>query len=72
MDYEADTVIDRLGGTSEVARICDCKPPSVHAWRKTGFPKPRRQFLVLAFPWAFEDLPPAAIAESTAESGVVA
>ena len=65
MDHEANTVIDRLGGTSEVARICDCKPPSVHEWRKTGFPKPRRQFLVLAFPWAFENLGAPRASEST-------
>ncbi|CAG4900591.1 helix-turn-helix domain-containing protein [Paraburkholderia saeva] len=56
MDQFANTVIDRLGGTSAVARICECKPPSVHQWRTDGIPKPRLQFLRIAYPQAFEDL----------------
>lgn len=56
MDQFANTVIDRLGGTSAVARICECKPPSVHQWRTDGIPKPRLQFLRLAHPEAFEGL----------------
>lgn len=56
MDQVANTVIDRLGGTSAVARLCECKPPSVHEWRINGIPKPRLQFLRLAHPEAFEGL----------------
>ncbi|WP_439684841.1 Rha family transcriptional regulator [Cupriavidus oxalaticus] len=56
MDQIANTIIDRLGGTSAVAKICECKPPSVSDWRKTGIPKPRLQFLRLAYPEAFEGL----------------
>lgn len=56
MDTFANTVIDRLGGTSAVARICECKPPSVHEWRINGIPKPRLQFLRVAYPEAFEGL----------------
>ena len=56
MDQLANTVIDRLGGTSAVAKICECKPPSVHGWRVNGIPKPRLQFLRLAYPQAFEGL----------------
>lgn len=58
MDNLANAVIDRLGGTSAVARICECKPPSVHEWRVNGIPKARLQFLRLAFPEAFEGLEP--------------
>ncbi|MCA8326103.1 Cro/CI family transcriptional regulator [Burkholderia cepacia] len=50
---DPNLVIDRLGGTSAVARICEIKPPSVHEWRTKGIPKPRLQFLRLAFPDAF-------------------
>ena len=46
-------VIDRLGGTFEVARLCEVKPPSVSEWRKTGIPKARRQYLELLRPEAF-------------------
>ena len=58
MDNVANALIDRLGGTSAVARICECKPPSVHEWRTNGIPKARLQFLRLAYPEAFKDLEP--------------
>lgn len=50
-------IIDRLGGTSETARLCEVKPPSVSEWRKTGIPKAQLKFLKLARPDVFEDLP---------------
>jgi hypothetical protein len=56
MNEFSNTVIDRLGGTSAVAKICDVKPPSVHQWRTDGIPKYRLQFLRLAYPAAFEGL----------------
>ena len=43
-------VIDRLGGTAAVARMCDIKPPSVSEWRRNGIPKPWLKFLRLARP----------------------
>lgn len=56
MDALANTLIDRLGGTTAVAKLCDCKPPSVHEWRMNGIPKYRLQFLRLARPDVFEGL----------------
>lgn len=49
----ASEIIDRLGGTTEVARICRIKPPSVSEWRASGIPPARRQFLELLRPEAF-------------------
>jgi hypothetical protein len=46
-------IIDRLGGTAEVARLCKVKPPSVSEWRSTGIPDARRQFLELLRPDVF-------------------
>jgi hypothetical protein len=46
-------IIDALGGTAEVARICNVRPPSVSEWRKNGIPPARRQFLMLFKPHAF-------------------
>jgi hypothetical protein len=46
-------IIDALGGTSEVARLCDIKPPSVSDWRKHGIPKPWRKYLGEIRPEAF-------------------
>ncbi len=57
MDKPTDSqIIDRLGGTTEVARICQIKPPSVSEWRSTGIPPARRQFLALLCPEAFADV----------------
>lgn len=47
-------VIDNLGGTCAVAGLCNVRPPSVSAWRKTGIPDARRQFLQLLRPEAFK------------------
>ncbi len=55
MDKPTDSeIIDRLGGTTEVARICQIKPPSVSEWRATGIPPARRQYLELLRPDVFE------------------
>ncbi|MDT3708152.1 MAG: hypothetical protein ROZ09_15120 [Thiobacillus sp.] len=53
-NIEAKQVIDRLGGTSKVAALCDIKPPSVSDWKKHGIPKPWRKFLLSAHPEAFQ------------------
>lgn len=58
MDKHTDSeIIDRLGGTSEVARICQIKPPSVSEWRTSGIPSARRQFLTLLRPDVFTAQP---------------
>jgi hypothetical protein len=46
-------IIDRLGGTAAVARMCNVKQPSVSEWRTRGIPPARRQYLELAHPSAF-------------------
>lgn len=38
-------IIDRLGGTVAVARLCECEPQAVSQWRRFGIPKARRQYL---------------------------
>jgi hypothetical protein len=54
MDQHSDSeIIDALGGTAEVARLCKVKPPSVSEWRWSGIPPARRQFLELARPDVF-------------------
>ena len=54
MELDPNVVIDRLGGTTAVAKICKIAPPSVHEWRTRGIPPARLQYLELAFPHAFE------------------
>jgi hypothetical protein len=55
MDTQLDpnTIIDRLGGTSETARICEVKPPSVSEWRHKGIPRTQLKFLRAARPEVF-------------------
>ena len=51
----ANKVIDALGGTAAVARLCNVRSPSVSEWRRTGIPAARVQYLQLAVPRAFDD-----------------
>jgi hypothetical protein len=46
-------IIERLGGTAAVARLCQVAQPSVSDWKKTGIPRARLMFLKLAKPEAF-------------------
>ena len=58
MDTEnPNTIIDRLGGTSEVARLCEVKPPSVSEWRHKGIPRAQLKFLKAVRPDVFKDMP---------------
>lgn len=67
MDKPTDSeIIDRLGGTTEVARICQIKPPSVSEWRSSGIPSARRQFLALLRPEAFEATPIKSVRQTVA------
>lgn len=50
----ASEIIDRLGGTSATARLCEVRSPSVSEWRHKGIPKARMLFLRLARPDIFE------------------
>lgn len=54
---DANQIIDALGGTFAVARLCNVRPPSVSEWRRTGIPAARLQFLRLARPEVFEAQP---------------
>lgn len=50
---DANKIIDALGGTAAVARLCQVRPPSVSEWRRNGIPAARLQFLQLARPDVF-------------------
>ena len=51
-----DALIDALGGTTEVARLCDVEPQAVSMWRHRGIPKARMMFLRLCRPDVFSEL----------------
>ena len=53
METNTNKIIDDLGGTNEVARICNVKPPSVSQWRAEGIPPARLMYLRLLRPDVF-------------------
>jgi hypothetical protein len=53
MVTDPNIIIERLGGTSKTAEICDLKPPSITQWRSDGIPKPWLKYLRLAYPAVF-------------------
>lgn len=46
-------IIDALGGTAEVARLCEVEMAAVSQWRHNGIPSARLMFLKLARPDLF-------------------
>jgi DNA-binding transcriptional regulator YdaS (Cro superfamily) len=47
--------IELMGGTAEVARLCEVKQPSVSEWKLSGIPRARLQYLKVVrpdLPWA--------------------
>lgn len=55
MDTDANSIIDRLGGTMATAKLCDVAPSAISQWRLNGIPKSRLMFLKLARPDVFAD-----------------
>lgn len=56
MNTYANTVIDKLGGTAEVARLCNVSMPSVSGWRQNGIPDYRLMYLKVIRRKAFAEL----------------
>lgn len=46
-------IIDKLGGTGEVANMCAVTPQAVSQWRDDGIPAARRMYLKLLRPDVF-------------------
>jgi len=49
-------IIDRLGGTGELAKLCRVSAQAVSQWRWKGIPPARLMFLELLRPDVFYDL----------------
>ena len=43
-------LIDRLGGTVAVARLCEVSSQAVTQWRRSGIPRARRMYLEVIRP----------------------
>lgn len=53
---DANEIIDRIGGTTEVALLCEVTTGAVSQWRTDGIPQARLMFLKLARPSVFNDI----------------
>ena len=60
MNEYANKVIDALGGTNAVAKLCNVKPPSVSGWREDGIPDARLMYLKVIRPHVFKEIEKAA------------
>lgn len=49
MNKQANIVIDALGGTAKVARICEITMPRVSNWRKDDIPSAHIRFFKAAY-----------------------
>ena len=47
-------IIEKLGGVSETARLCEVSRSAVSQWKEKGIPKTQLKFLMLAKPSVFE------------------
>lgn len=61
---DASQLINDLGGTAKVARLCEVKMAAVSQWRRDGIPNARLMFLRLARPDIFKMAESAATASS--------
>ena len=50
---EASRIIDAIGGTGEVAKLCEVLPSAVSQWRYDGIPRARMMYLRLVRPDVF-------------------
>ena len=50
-------IIDKFGGTNDLARVCDVTPQAVSQWRKDGIPDARLMYLKLLRPDVFGEAP---------------
>lgn len=66
---KASKIIDALGGTAKVAKICHVSDPAVSQWREDGIPEARLMYLKLKFPSVFKALAKEGIPEDPDESG---
>jgi hypothetical protein len=55
-DMSPSAIIEALGGTFRVAKLCEVRPPSVSGWKKHGIPDARLMFLRVVHPEVFKAL----------------
>ena len=51
-----EKIIDRIGGTSRVAEMCEVTKSAVSQWRRNGIPLGHMKFLRVVRPDAFDEV----------------
>jgi hypothetical protein len=54
-------IIERLGGTTKTAVLCEVTAQAVSQWRLNGIPKAQRKFLMAVRPEAFSTNEPSPV-----------
>jgi hypothetical protein len=68
MDHTDNEIIDRLGGTTKTAILCEVSAQAVSQWRLNGIPKTQRKFLQAARPDVFAPVQTQTLASISSES----
>lgn len=55
-NIEAAKVIELLGGTVAVSRMCEIQSPSVSRWKRNGIPKDQARYLREVRPDVFQSV----------------
>lgn len=55
MEHSDSSIIDALGGNTQVAALCEISSQAVSKWRRDGIPRARLMFLRLLRPDVFDD-----------------
>lgn len=63
----ATEIIQRLGGTTKTAALCEVTAQAVSQWRTSGIPKTQLKFLRLARPDVFDSVEPQSASESQSQ-----
>jgi hypothetical protein len=53
MEHKHSELIEQLGGTGKVAKLCRVRSQAVSKWRRDGIPQARLLFLQAMFPDLF-------------------
>jgi len=57
MNHTDTEIIERLGGTTKTAVLCEVSAQAVSQWRLNGIPKAQRKFLRAVRPDVFDAAP---------------
>lgn len=60
-------IIQRLGGPTETAKLCEITVQAVSQWQQNGIPKARLKFLKLARPDAFQPAAASQVGETESQ-----